>query len=106
MHLKGYDYSQNGAYFITICTQNRECLFGEIVSDQMILNDVGRMIETVWTDLPQYYAGIDLDVFQIMPNHIHGIILLSAEPVGAGPRACPDFHTEQNLSQKGLPLRE
>ncbi len=86
IRLKGYDYSREGAYFITICTQNREFLFGEIVDGNMVLNDAGQMIETVWAEMPNYYKGIDIDIFQIMPNHFHGIIMI----VGATPRGCPD----------------
>ena len=87
IRLKGYDYSQAGAYFVTICTQHRECLFGEIVDGEMVLNDAGRMVQTGWDGIPSHYPGIDIDAFQIMPNHIHGIVFIA---VGAGPRACPD----------------
>ena len=89
IRLKGYDYSQAGAYFVTICTQNQECFFGEIVDGNMVLNDAGRMVQTVWDELPQYYPGVDVDMFQIMPNHIHGIVVFIGD-VGAGPRARPD----------------
>ncbi len=86
IRLKGYDYSRAGAYFITICTRNRECLFGDIVDGAMVLNAAGRMIDAVWNAIPEYYPCVDIGTFQIMPNHIHGIIII----VGAGPRACPD----------------
>src|SRR3990172_7834035 len=85
IRLRGYDYAQAGAYFVTICTQNRECLFGEVVDGQMVLNDPGKILESVWSELPDHYPGVDVDAFVIMPNHIHGIVIL----VGAGPRACP-----------------
>jgi len=85
IRLKGYDYSRAGVYFVTICTQNRRCLFGHVVDWEMVLNDAGRMVETVCGKMPAHYPGIDTDLFQIMPNHIHGIII-----VGAGLRACPD----------------
>jgi REP element-mobilizing transposase RayT len=99
IRLKGYDYSQAGLYFITICTQNRLHLFGEIDNGEMILNDAGMMIKTVWHEIPEHYNGINIDAFQIMPNHIHGIIRIINEcdrdhvhiHVGAGPRACPDI---------------
>ncbi len=86
IRLKGYDYSRAGAYFVTICTQNRACLFGEIVNGKMILNDAGWMVNIVWDEMQNNYPGVETDEFIIMPNHIHGIIVL----VGAGPRACPD----------------
>ena len=86
VRLPAYDYAQAGAYFVTICTQNRECAFGEVVDGEMALNEPGRMVETVWRELPQHYAGVEVDALVVMPNHVHGIIML----VGAGPRACPD----------------
>lgn len=76
IRLEGYDYSQNGAYFITLCTQNKSCLFGNIVYAKMILNDAGRMIKTIWDEIQLYYPGIETGEFIIMPNHIHGIINL------------------------------
>ena len=76
LRLKGYDYSTPGKYFITICAQDREMRFGEIINGKMITNDVGKMIETVWREIPQFYPGIGIDAFQIMPNHFHGIIVI------------------------------
>ena len=86
VRLPAYDYAQAGAYFVTVCTQNRECAFGEVVDGEMVLNEPGRMVETVWRELPQHYPGVEVDTLVDMPNHVHGIIML----VGAGPRACPD----------------
>jgi len=86
IRLKGYDYRQAGAYFVTICTQDRAFLFGQVVHDEMQLNDAGKMVYDVWNDLPAFYPGVQTDAFIVMPNHIHGIIIL----VGADPRACPD----------------
>ena len=80
IRLKGYDYSQAGAYFITIVAQARACLFGEVVDGEMRLNDAGRM---VWDDLPERFPGLELDAFGVMPNHVHGIIILTGRaPVG------------------------
>jgi putative transposase len=80
IRLKGYDYSQAGAYFITICCQDRECRFGKIENDQMVLNEFGAITYNEWNKLPERFSNFELDVFQIMPNHMHGIIVL----VGAG----------------------
>ncbi len=85
IRLKGYDYSRAGAYFVTICTQNRECLFGDIVDGEMMLNKNGEIVESVWNDLPNHYAHVELDYHIIMPNHIHGIIII----VGAGLKPTP-----------------
>jgi REP element-mobilizing transposase RayT len=85
IRLKGYDYRQAGAYFVTICTQDRAFLFGQVVHDEMQLNDAGKMVYDIWNDLPAFYPGVQTDAFIVMPNHIHGIIIL----VGADPRVCP-----------------
>lgn len=84
---KIYDYSQPGYYAVTLCTQNRLCQFGDIKEGDMLLNTAGRMVTDTWHQIPQHYAGIELDIFQIMPNHIHGIIVIN--PVGVGPCAHP-----------------
>jgi len=85
IRLKGYDYTQAGAYFITICTNNRECLFGEVVGGDMRLNDAGRMVESVWNAMPASYPDVTTDAWVVMPNHVHVIVILS----GAGTGACP-----------------
>ncbi|HLE53072.1 MAG TPA: hypothetical protein VI755_13485 [Anaerolineales bacterium] len=77
VRLKGYDYSQPGGYFVTIVAQNRECLFGEIVEGEMRLSRAGRIVQHAWMDLPNHYADVVLDEFVIMPNHVHGIIILT-----------------------------
>jgi REP-associated tyrosine transposase len=76
IRLRGYDYSQPGAYFVTVCVQNRECLFGEVASGEMHMNDRGQMVESVWDELPTHYAGVDLDALVVVPNHAHGIVVL------------------------------
>jgi len=76
IRLQDFDYSQPGAYFVTICTHNRECLFGEIVDGEMKLNDMGQVVQECWNDLPNHYANIELDQFVVMPNHVHGIIII------------------------------
>jgi putative transposase len=77
IRLPEYDYSQAGAYFITICVQNRQNLFGKIINGKMILNQPGKMIENQWHALQQRFRNIELDSHVIMPNHFHGIIILN-----------------------------
>lgn len=90
IRLRGYDYTRAGAYFVTICTQNRECLFGNIVEGEIRLNDAGHVVQSVWNELPQHYPGVDVDAFVVMPNHIHGIIvLMDGNIVGAGLKPAP-----------------
>ena len=81
IRLKGYDYSKAGLYFITICCQDRICRFGEVKNGEMILNEFGIIAYNEWIKLAERFANFELDVFQIMPNHIHGIISLL--PVGS-----------------------
>jgi len=90
IRLSGYDYGQAGAYFVTMCTQDRVCAFGDIRGGDMRLNAAGEMVQDVWNGLPTHYPGVDIDAFVVMPDHVHGIIILTGdESVGAGPRACP-----------------
>ncbi len=79
IRLPGYDYSQSGSYFITICTHNRECLFGEIVNNEMVLNEYGNIVKNCWIETKIIRPGIQLDEFVVMPNHFHGIIVITDE---------------------------
>jgi putative transposase len=88
IRLKGYDYSQSGLYFITICTQNQDCLFGEINNAEIILNDAGIMVDNKWLALKNRYPNIDLHEYIVMPNHFHGIIEIveNGQPQGGQPQ--------------------
>ena len=127
IRLRGFDYSKPGAYFVTMCTQHRQRLFGKIIDGKMILNDAGKMIEKYWNGLSVYYFGVDIDAFQIMQDHLHGIIVLKSgeqcdeksvvrslknpaeqfveqsieqsieQHVGTGPCACPDQMEQSRL---------
>ncbi len=91
IRLKGYNYSQAGLYFITLCTQDSLHLFGEITNDEIVLNDSGMMIEKWWNELKNRFPNIKLDEFVVMPNHFHGIIqIINTNTVGADLRVCPD----------------
>jgi len=89
IRLEGYDYSQAGAYFITICCQDRKLQFGQIGNGEMILNEFGNIAFDEWAKLPDRFQNFELDVFQIMPNHIHGIIVLN-DTVGVTLAVVPD----------------
>ena len=85
IRLKGYDYTKAGAYFITICTWQREHLFGDIVNGEMQLSRYGETVRFNWDNLPKRYRNVELDAFIIMPNHVHGIIVLTDNGLeGAG----------------------
>ena len=74
--LKNYDYSKEGYYFVTICTKDKIERFGEIKDGAMILNKCGQIVKRYWTGIPQYYENVKLGQFIIMPNHLHGIIVI------------------------------
>jgi len=78
IRLKHYDYSQPGAYFVTIVTHQRQCLFGKNFNGKMQLNECGEITNQFWMEIPKHYPDASLDEFVIMPNHIHGIIILNA----------------------------
>ncbi len=76
IRLKRYDYTQNGAYFITICTYHRQCWFGQVLSGQMKYNTFGKIVCELWTSLPNRFSHLKLDAFMLMPNHLHGILII------------------------------
>ena len=90
--MKNYDYSQNGAYFITIVTKNRKHFFGKIVDGKMILNEIGKIAQKYWNEIPQHFSFIKLDEMVVMPNHIHGILWIdkdyAVDAVGCRDVAC------------------
>lgn len=85
IRLRGYDYAQAGAYFITICTHNRECLFGEIADGEMRLRPFGQIVTEQWNDIPSRFPVVEPDAFTVMPNHIHGIIVIVGAPLAGAP---------------------
>lgn len=90
IRLKGYDYTQPGAYFVTICLQERTCLFGDVVDGKMALNVYGRVAHTLWERIPRHFPRVQSDAFVVMPNHVHGIIVIVGDTGGRG-EAFPDI---------------
>ena len=78
--LKDYDYSTEGAYFITICTRRRSHLFGEISNDEMTLNPLGKLAQHYWAAVPDHYPTAEIGEFVVMPNHMHAILFLIDNP--------------------------
>lgn len=76
IRLQGYDYSQAGAYFVTVCAQDRKCLFGDITNGEMVLNDYGRAVQDEWLKTAEIRFEIQLSEFVVMPNHFHGILII------------------------------
>jgi putative transposase len=90
IRLARYDYSQAGAYFVTIVAQGRESFFGQIIDGEMVLSDAGRMVFAVWESMPERFPDIELGAFVIMPNHFHAIVTIHDATVGAGLVPAPD----------------
>jgi putative transposase len=88
IRLKGYDYRREGGYFVTMVTQERASLFGEVVNGEMILNAAGEMAARWWLELPNKFPKANVDIFVVMPNHFHGIIFIE-EHVGVDLRVDP-----------------
>ncbi len=87
IRLKEFDYSQPGAYFVTIVAFQRQCLFGEIANEEMRLNEFGKIAEEYWCTIPEHFPNVELGAHVVMPNHLHGVIIIhenkSFESVGA-----------------------
>ena len=83
IRLPDYDYSQVGAYFVTICTWKWICLFGDIINTEMCLNGLGRVAQERWEDIPKHFSAVEIDAFVVMPNHLHGIIVITGDPLEA-----------------------
>lgn len=80
IRLKEYDYSQPGEYYVTICTKDRVHCFGEVMNEEMNLSMIGEIADRCWKELPGHFLNIELDEFVVMPNHIHGIVLILDNP--------------------------
>ncbi|MFZ6664505.1 transposase [Peijinzhouia sedimentorum] len=124
IRLKGYDYSQAGLYFITICCQDRICRFGQVVNGEMVLNEIGKMVESEWMQLPERFQNTQLHEFVVMPNHFHAILEIVkssntiTNPPNAGATLMVDPNTlvvdttnktqaqdKENQPQEGQPVR-
>lgn len=77
LRLRGYDYSSPGYYFVTICTRYNTQWLGDVVHNEIVLSVAGRILQSVWSTLPERFPGLELDQFVVMPNHVHGIIILT-----------------------------
>jgi putative transposase len=84
IRLPGYDYSQQGVYFVTVCCERKTCLFGRIHADQMICNEAGKMVRIQWLSLPNRFPGLRLDECVVMPNHFHALLILDAKSQTVG----------------------
>ncbi len=76
IRLKEYDYSRAGTYFVTICTYNKECIFGNVINGEMRLNEYGMIVENEWVKTAEIRSNVIIDKYIVMPNHVHGIIII------------------------------
>ncbi|MFZ1570893.1 MAG: transposase [Thiolinea sp.] len=83
IRLRGHDYTKAGLYFVTICTHNRLPLFGEVIEGKMFPNEAGILVQQCWEAIPEHFPSVILDEFVVMPNHVHGIIVMGDANVGA-----------------------
>ncbi len=106
--LREYDYSAPGAYFVTVCTEGKRRIFGEITDGQMRLNEAGRMVQEVWEQLPRRYPNVELDSFVVMPNHVHGILCITVGAIHELPlRELPtheQLETHLNIKRRNMLL--
>ena len=90
IRLRDYDYFRAGYYFVTICTGNKEEWFGKAEKGEMVVNRCGIIVNQCWDDLPKHYLNCSLDTFVVMPNHMHGIVVMSNDnAVGNGLKPFP-----------------
>lgn len=95
IRLKEYDYSQDGYYFVTICVKNMECLLGDVVGGKMVLSNIGEIVKEYWVEIPKHFNNVLLDVFVVMPNHVHGIVVID------------DYGVVSNVGARyGMPLQQ
>lgn len=97
--LQNWDYGANGAYFITICTKEMKHFFGEVADKKMNLNAVGELAEEYWIEILQHFPYIELGNFQIMPNHMHGILIIDKSHVDVETRFIASNPENNDIAQ-------
>jgi putative transposase len=107
IRLKGYDYTQPGAYYVTLCTKRKQCLFGDVVKGEMRLNSLGHIAFTCWQAIPNHFPHVELDAFVIIPNHLHGILVITDTLVRARHCRAPTIELcdISTTEQFGRPVR-
>jgi putative transposase len=104
IRLKEYDYAQPGGYFVTIVTFQRECLFGKIIDAEMQLNDYGRVTQECWHAIPEHLTNVELGAYVIMPNHVHGIVLINGGSDDDAPDRRRTIYRAPTKEQFGKPV--
>jgi putative transposase len=104
IHLRNYDYSQVGYYYVTIRVEDGRCLFGEVVNGEMHLNNLGRIVQQCWFEICSHFPDVRLDLFVVMPNHLHGILQLRDHRRGTACRAPTQMSKAKQKEQFGKPV--
>ena len=102
IRLKEFDYTQPGAYFVTVCTWRRENLFGDVVDGEVRLNERGHIVKECWNGIPEHFPQVDLDAFVVMPNHIHGIIVIKGNDDVVGATHASPLRKKSGSTPKSL----
>ena len=89
LRIKGYDYTSPGAYFVTICARQRRCVFGDVLADAIVLSRLGQIVHDTWREVPLRFPNVELDEFVVMPNHLHGLLLIKRHPVAGAQHPAP-----------------
>ncbi len=106
VRLPGFDYSQPGQYFVTVCAFQKRCLFGSITDGRLRLSRIGRIIQDVWIEIPLHFSWVGLDSFVVMPNHIHGILTIKPRERRAVPLLERQRPEASGDSMRAVPLPE
>jgi len=104
IRLKEFNYAQSAAYFVTICTKDRKCLFGDVIDEKINLTQGGKIADECWRNIPAHYPHAVLDEYVIMPNHVHGVIFIGNDDVGVQDfEPLPGNGTRENKFQQIIP---
>jgi putative transposase len=103
LRLDGYDYAQTGVYFVTVCVQDRACLFGRIIGGAMHLNVAGELAAEARCSIPAQFSGVEIDAFVVMPNHLHGIIVIADEMSVGAPLVGARLPTSERAATRAAP---
>lgn len=100
--LQGYNYADEGAYFVTIATMKRQHLFGKVVDSEMRLSALGKVVQARWVAIPDHHAHVALDAFVVMPNHVHGIVIITKSTIGTKPTSSASNTNNINSDNAGV----
>jgi REP element-mobilizing transposase RayT len=101
VRLRHYDYSQAGAYFLTICSKGRQCLFGQVIDGEIVLSDIGQVVASEWERTAEIRKEVELDAWVVMPNHLHAVVIITQSLIDIA-AAKPPPHILSDASIRGM----